>query len=98
MTQYRVIAEAIDSRCTFVNVGDRMVVEGTMLNLAETTSVCVVALSAIQYSLFMMGKADDPRHFGREDVYELQCPDQADRVVFEIRREPLLEESDAALT
>jgi uncharacterized repeat protein (TIGR04076 family) len=90
MTQYRVIAEAIDSRCTFVNVGDRMVIDGTMLNLAETTSVCVVALSAIQYSLFMMGKADDPRDFGREDVYELQCPDQADRVVFQIHREPLM--------
>ena len=95
MSQYRVIAEAIDSRCAFVNVGDRMVVEGTMLNLAETTSVCVVALSAIQYSLFMMGKANDPRDFGREDVYELQCPDQADRVVFEIRREPLHEESNS---
>jgi len=91
VAQYRVIAEVKDSRCPFVNVGDRMVVEGTMLNLAETTSVCTVALSAIQYSLFMMGKVDDPRDFGREDVYELQCPDPADRVVFEIRREPLLE-------
>ena len=89
MAQYRVIAEVTDSRCPFVNVGDRMVVDGTMLNLAETTNVCVVALSAIQYSLFMMGKANDPRDFGREDVYELQCPDQADRVIFQIRREPL---------
>jgi uncharacterized repeat protein (TIGR04076 family) len=67
-----------------------MVVEGTMLNMAETTNVCVVALSAIQYSLFMMGRADDPRDFGREDVYQLQCPDRAERVVFQIRREPLL--------
>ena len=90
MAQYRVIAEAIDSRCAFVNVGDRVVIEDTMLNLAETTSVCVVALSAIQYSLFMMGKADDPRDFGREDAYELQCPDKVDRVIFQIRREPLL--------
>ena len=90
MSQYRVIAEAIDSRCSFVNVGDRVVVEGTMLNMAETTNVCVVALSAIQYSLFMMGRADDPRDFGREDVYQLQCPDQADRVIFQIHREPLL--------
>jgi len=48
-----------------------------MLNMAETTNVCVVALSAIQYSLFMMGRADDPRDFGREDVYQLQCPDEA---------------------
>lgn len=89
MTRYRVIAEAKESRCPFVRVGDRMVVEGTMLNLAETTSACVVALSAIQYSLFMMGKADDPHDFGRDESYELQCPDPTDRVVFEIRREPL---------
>jgi len=90
VTRYRVIAEVKESRCPFVGVGDRMVVEGTMLNLMETTSACVVALSAIQYSLFMMGKAGHPRDFGREDVYELQCPDATDRVVFAIRREPLL--------
>jgi uncharacterized repeat protein (TIGR04076 family) len=64
-----------------------MVIEGTMLDLAKSSNVCVVALSAIQYSLFMMGKAHDPRDFGREDVYRLQCPDEADSVVFEIRRE-----------
>ena len=96
MAPYQVIAEVKDSRCPFVSVGDRMVVEGTMLNLAETTSACVVALSAIQYSLFMMGKADDPHDFGREDSYELQCPDATERVVFEIHREPLSAQSTIA--
>lgn len=69
-----------------------MVVEGTLLNLAESSSVCVVALSAIQYSLFMMGKAGDPREFGRDEVYRLQCPDPGERVIFEIHREPLASE------
>jgi len=86
---YRVIATAKDSRCPFVKVGDRIVISGTMVDLEETTSLCSVALSAIQYSLFMMGKANDPRDFGRSDLYELQCPDPQDRVIFEIRRESL---------
>ncbi len=89
MTRYRVTAEARDSRCPFVKVGDRMVIEGTMVDLEKTTSICTVALSAIQYSLFMMGKADDPARFGRADTYDLQCPDPNERVIFRIHREAL---------
>lgn len=87
MAKYRVVAEAKDSRCPFVKVGDRIVLEGTMVDLQATTSICAVALSAIQYSLFMMGKADSPSDYGRPDVYELQCPDPEERVIFQISRQ-----------
>ncbi len=86
MAKYRVIAKAKDSKCSHVKEGDRIVIEGTMVNLKETDSLCAVALGAIQYSLFMMGKAEDPRDFGRLDVYTLQCPDPETRVLFEISR------------
>jgi uncharacterized repeat protein (TIGR04076 family) len=89
MNMYKVTARAKESNCPFVKVGDCMVINGTMIDLKESTSVCTVALAAIQYSLFMMGKAEDPRDFGRSEVYELQCPDPADRVIFEISREAL---------
>lgn len=89
MAEYKVIATAKDSRCPNVKVGDRMVIEGTMVNLAETDSLCTVALGAINYSLFMMGKADDPKSYGRDEVYCLQCPDPDERVIFEISRVPL---------
>jgi uncharacterized repeat protein (TIGR04076 family) len=87
MIKYKVIAKAKESKCPHVKEGDRMVIEGTMVNLKETDSLCAVALGAIQYSLFMMGKAGDPRDFGRQDVYTLQCPDPETRVIFEITRE-----------
>jgi len=86
MAKYRVIAKAKDSQCPHVKEGDKIVIEGTMVNLSETDSLCTVALGAIQYSLFMMGKAGDPREFGRQDVYTLQCPDPETRVIFEISR------------
>jgi len=86
MAKYKVIATAKDSKCPFVKEGDKMVIEGTMVNLKETNSLCSVALGAIQYSLFMMGKAKDPKDFGRDDVYQLQCPDPDTRVIFEITR------------
>jgi len=89
MSTYKVVAVAKDSRCPLVKVGDRIVLEGTMVNLAETTSICSVALSAIQYSLFMMSKASSPAEYGRPDTYELQCPDPADRVIFEISRQSM---------
>ena len=89
MAKYKVIARAKDSKCSYVKEGDQIVIEGTMVNLRETTSLCAVALGAIQYSLYMMGKAKDPKDFGREDVYTLQCPDPETRVIFEISREVL---------
>jgi uncharacterized repeat protein (TIGR04076 family) len=89
MAKYKVIARAKDSKCSHVKEGDQIVIEGTMVNLRETTSLCAVALGAIQYSLYMMGKTKDPKDFGREDVYTLQCPDPETRVIFEISREVL---------
>ncbi|MBU1208502.1 MAG: TIGR04076 family protein [Proteobacteria bacterium] len=89
MAQYKVIARAKDSKCSHVKEGDQIVIEGTMVNLRETTSLCAVALGAIQYSLYMMGKAEDPKEFGREDVYTLQCPDPETRVIFEVSRKAM---------
>jgi uncharacterized repeat protein (TIGR04076 family) len=86
MPKYKVIARAKDSRCCHVKKGDKMVIEGVMVNLKETDSLCAVALGAIQYSLYMMGKAKDPKDFGRQDAYTLQCPDSETRVIFEISR------------
>ncbi len=91
MAKYKVIARVKDSKCSHVKEGDQIVIEGTMVNLKETTSLCAVALGAIQYSLYMMGKAKDPRDFGREDVYTLQCPDPETRVIFEVSRVALEE-------
>jgi len=86
MPKYKVIAKAKDSQCPEVKVGDQIVIEGTMINLKESRNVCAVALGAIQYSLFMMGKAKDPKDFGRDQVYTLQCPDPETRVIFEVSR------------
>jgi uncharacterized repeat protein (TIGR04076 family) len=86
MPKYKVIARAKDSKCPHVKVGDQVVIEGTMVNLKETTSLCAVALGAIQYSLYMMGRANDPKDFGREEIYTLQCTDPDTRVLFEISR------------
>jgi len=91
MAKYKVTARAKESKCPHVKEGDKIVIEGTMVNLQETDSLCAVALGAIQYSLFMMGKAKDPRDFGRQDVYTLQCPDPETRVIFEISRQVIEE-------
>ena len=89
MAQYKVIVRAKDSKCPHVKQGDKIVINGTMVDMKETDSICTVALGAIYYSLYMMSKADDPRSFGRSDVYCLQCPDPEERVIFEISRVPV---------
>ena len=91
MAKYKVVARAKDSQCSLVKVGDSIVIENNMLNLKESKNVCVVALSAIQYSLFMMSKTKDPKDFGRDQVYTLQCPDPDTRVIYEISRKVIEE-------
>ncbi len=91
MPKYKVVARAKDSKCPSVKVGDQIVIEGNMVNLKESKNVCAVALGAIQYSLFMMGKAKDPKDFGRDQTYTLQCPDPDTRVIYEISRKVMEE-------
>ena len=87
MAKYRVTVKAKESSCPHIKEGDKFVIEENMLVLNECDAVCAVALSSIQYSLYMMQKADDPKMFGRDDVYCLQCPDTDSKVTFEISRE-----------
>jgi len=89
MAKYKVTARAKDSKCPYVKQGDKIVVKGTMVDMKETDSICTVALAAIYYSLYMMANAPDPKEFGREEKYCLQCPDPGERVIFEISRVPL---------
>ncbi len=91
MPKYKVVARAKDSKCSNVKVGDQIVIEGNMVNLKESKNVCAVALGAIQYSLFMMGKAKDPKDFGRDQTYILQCPDPETRVIYEVSRKVIEE-------
>jgi uncharacterized repeat protein (TIGR04076 family) len=37
----------------------------------------------------MMANAEDPKSYGRDEKYCLQCPDPETRVIFEISRTPL---------
>jgi uncharacterized repeat protein (TIGR04076 family) len=39
----------------------------------------------------MMSKAKDPKDFGRDQVYTLQCPDPDTRVIYEISRKVMEE-------
>ncbi len=48
MVKYKVTAQAKESKCAHVKQGDKIVIEGTMVNLKETDSLCAVALGAIQ--------------------------------------------------
>jgi len=90
MAKYEVIVTAKDSKCPYVKQGDKIVIRGAMVDLQQTDSLCTVALGAINYSLYMMANADDPRSYGRDERYCLQCPDPETRVIFEISRIPLV--------
>jgi hypothetical protein len=42
------------------------------------------------------GKAMDPKDFGGEEVYPLQCPDPESKAIFEITRERIGERIEGA--
>ena len=84
---YRVTARVVESKCAHVKVGHKIVIEGPLVNLKETDSLCATALASMNHALYMMKKTSNPREFGRADAFRLRCPDAEDGVTFEITRE-----------
>ncbi|RJX27316.1 MAG: TIGR04076 family protein [Dethiobacter sp.] len=77
----------VDSSCSRVPSGSRVVLNGPMLNLKECDVVCMTALQAIYPYIISARFRVPPERFGFTDGrFVLQCPDRSCPAIFEIRR------------
>jgi len=84
MQEKNVIAEVISSECKLYQEGDKMVIEGPLLNKEESGNVCITALQSFFPFIFALRKQVTPQELGFEKDVEVQCPDYCAPVVFRL--------------
>jgi len=76
--KYRVIVEAkrIKGRCPVYKEGDKFVLDGDLLNLKETTAVCMKALQSYPFwCVYARGSDSVAHHVGEiHGEIEFACP------------------------
>ena len=79
-------AIAVESKCPDVKVGSRMVFEGPMLSVKESTVACCSAIVAMYPLILALRFNADPSAWGHPDKIMAQCPDNCSSVVFELHK------------
>jgi uncharacterized repeat protein (TIGR04076 family) len=88
-----ITVKEISGECAVHNVGDRIVIAGPEIDLAETDSVCIHALAPILHYAVAIREGADPEKLGlakEGDKAYIHCPDpgppytNGGRVVFEM--------------
>jgi uncharacterized repeat protein (TIGR04076 family) len=82
----RIEALAVESNCNRIKEGDRMVFNGPILDLKETTIACCTALTAMYPLVCALRFGMEPSNWGNPDKIVTQCPDRESSVTFELRR------------
>ena len=82
-----VVAEVIQSECDLYRIGDKIVVDGPLLNKERSGNVCVMALQAFFPFIYALRKGATKELLGFTDQVEVQCPDYCAPVVFKLTKE-----------
>lgn len=82
-----VVAEVIKSECKLYQVGDKIVVDGPLLNKDRSNNICVTALLSFYPFIFALRKGVTKEQLGFTDQIEVQCPDYCAPVVFVLKKE-----------
>ena len=86
MSKEVVTAEVIKSECKLYKQGDKIRVNGPLLDKGNSADICVTALLSMYPFIFAMRKGVTPEQLGFEKV-EVQCPDYCAPVVFQLTKE-----------
>jgi uncharacterized repeat protein (TIGR04076 family) len=82
-----VVAEVINSQCRFYRTGDKIVVDGPLLNKEKSGNICITALQSFFPFIFALRKGVSKEQLGFTDQVEVQCPDYCAPVVFKLTKE-----------
>jgi len=84
MEDKTVVAEVISSQCKLYQPGDRIVINGPLIDKEGSDDVCISALQAFYPFVFALRKRVTPQALGFEESVEVQCPDHCAPVVFRL--------------
>lgn len=80
----KVRIEVQSSECIHYKHGDKITIDGPLLDFERSDKVCVTALLAIYPFIFALRKGVSPEALGFKDKVLVQCPDNCAPVVFKL--------------
>lgn len=83
----KIIVEAISSECGRYQPGDRIYIDGALVDKERSANICLMALQSFFPYIYALRKGVAPKDMSFPDKVLVQCPDHCGSTVFELRRE-----------
>ena len=83
----KVIIEVTSSQCNFYKPGDKIYIDGALIDMEKSSNVCVMALQSFFPFIYACRKGVTPQQMGFGDKLTVQCPDYCAPVVFEVKKQ-----------
>jgi uncharacterized repeat protein (TIGR04076 family) len=83
----KVIIEVVRSQCKYYKLGDRIYIDGALVDMQRSSNICVTALSSFFPFVYAFRKGVTPEQMGFDEKVTVQCPDYCAPVVFELKKE-----------
>lgn len=83
----RVIIEVVSSECRYYKPGDRIYIDGALVDMQKTSNICMMALSSFFPFVYAFRKGVTAEQMGFGEKVTVQCPDFCAPVVFELKRD-----------
>ena len=76
--------EVVNSQCKLYKPGDKIIIDGPLIDFDQSSNVCVTALNAMYPFVFALRKKVTPEALGFDGEVTVQCPDYCAPVVFKL--------------
>ena len=83
-TEDKIKIEVLNSQCKLYKAGDRIIIDGPLIDFDKSSNVCVTALNAMYPFVFALRKKVTPQALGFDGEVTVQCPDFCAPVVFKL--------------
>lgn len=83
----KVVIEVISSKCKYYKPGDRIYINGALIDLERTGNICAMALSSFFPFIYAFRKGVTAEQMGFGEKVTVQCPDYCAPAVFQIKKE-----------
>lgn len=80
----KIRVEVIESQCKLYQPGDKITINGPLIDFSQSNNVCITALNSMYPFVFAMRKKVTPEALGFEGEVTVQCPDYCAPVVFKL--------------
>ncbi len=82
--EYPVVITVVESRCDLYKIGDKIYINGPLIDTEKSSNICTTAMMSIYSFVFAMRKGVTAEELGYNEPVTVQCPDYCAPVIFNL--------------